>query len=126
MSVHVAIAIIVNDKNQILISKRSTEQHQGNKWEFPGGKVEENEMPEDALYRELKEELGIHIQSTTSFMELSHLYKDKKVYLDVYEVRSWIGEAQGLEGQPIQWVERSELKNYKFPAANADILINLA
>jgi len=126
VSLHVAIGIIINNKNQILISKRSAEQHQGNLWEFPGGKVEENEIPEDALYRELKEELGIHIQSAVSFMKLFHQYQDKKVCLDVFEVRRWTGEAQGLENQPIQWIERSELKNYEFPSANADILSKLA
>ena len=126
MSVRVAIAIIINDKNQILISKRSAEQHQGNKWEFPGGKLEPNETSQDALQRELKEELGIQVKSTIFFMALHHQYKDKKICLDVYKVTSWGGNVQGLEGQPIQWIERSELINYQFPAANADIIRRLS
>ena len=126
MSLRVAIAVIINNKNQILISKRSTEQHQGNKWEFPGGKVEEGETSQEALRRELKEELGIKIKSATFFMDIVHQYKDKKVCLDIYEVRDWSGETQGLEDQPIQWIERVELKNYEFPAANAELLIKLA
>ena len=125
MSVHVAVGIIINNKNKVLIAKRSAQQHQGDKWELPGGKVEDTETSEQALQRELKEELGIEIDSCSFFTEITHQYNDKKVVLDVFEVKGWKGEPKGLEGQPLLWVEKSELKNYKFPTANLEILNKL-
>jgi 8-oxo-dGTP diphosphatase len=127
--IHVAIGIIINQDNQVLIAKRASHQHQGNKWEFPGGKVEELETSQQALQRELKEELGIEIQYPSYLINISHKYIDggtpKKVLLDVYEVREWQGEVIGdigKEGQPLLWVEKSALNRFEFPAANAEIL----
>ncbi len=120
--VRVAVGIIINKKNQILIAKRASHQHQGNKWEFPGGKVESNETSQQALKRELKEELGVEIQNSTHLIDINHKYKNKLIQLEVYEVKNWLGDAVGREGQPLQWVEQSELSNYEFPDANAEIL----
>ncbi|MEE9445346.1 MAG: 8-oxo-dGTP diphosphatase MutT [Cocleimonas sp.] len=125
MSVRIAIGVIINDENQVLITKRSAKQHQGNKWEFPGGKVETEETSQEALCRELKEEVGIDVQITDFLMNISHSYDDKKVLLDVYEVKRWAGEARSLEDQLMKWVKKSDLKNYEFPDANADILRKL-
>lgn len=124
MVVHVAVAVIINQDDEFLITKRSADQHQGNKWEFPGGKVENNETSQEALYREIREELGIEIQSALHITDIIHDYADdnKKVQLDVYQVKSWLGEPQGLEGQPIRWVKRSDLSRYEFPKANDEIL----
>jgi 8-oxo-dGTP diphosphatase len=121
-AVHVAVAVIINQDNKILISKRSAEQHQGNRWEFPGGKVEELESSQEALCREIKEELDIDIQSAVLLLDIIHEYDDKKVILDVYEVKKWSGEATPLEQQPLLWVTKEDLGNYEFPAANAEIL----
>ncbi len=123
--VRVAVAVIFNKKNQVLIAKRASHQHQGDKWEFPGGKVESNETPTEALKRELKEELGIDIQSTNHLIDINHKYVDKAVHLAVFEVRDWQGESEGREGQPIRWVDKSALNQYKFPTANAGILSTL-
>ncbi len=128
MLIHVAVAVIINKDDEILISKRSVAQHQGDKWEFPGGKVEDNETSQEALRREIKEELGIELLSAVHITDIIHEYmednpdKNKKVLLDVYEVREWLGEPKGLEGQPCLWVKRAELQQYEFPAANEDIL----
>jgi len=127
MCIRVAVAVIINQQDQILISKRSPEQHQGNKWEFPGGKVEEGESSHQALCREIREELGIELASATRITDVIHHYQDekhgsKKVFLDVFEVRSWSGEPEGREGQPLCWVEKHELNNYDFPDANTEIL----
>ena len=126
---HVAIGVIINKYDQVLIAKRASHQHQGNKWEFPGGKVEELETSQQALQRELKEELGIEIQYCSHIIDIVHQYTDgdsrKKVLLDVYEVREWQGEVVGeigKEGQPLLWVEKSALNSFEFPAANAEIL----
>ena len=125
MTVRVAIGIIINKKEQVLITKRSAKQHQANKWEFPGGKVEAFETMQQALARELKEELGVHIESADFLLQINHQYKDKKVILEVFEVRQWEGEAKGLEGQPMRWVNKSRLNDYDFPTANAEILSTL-
>ncbi len=126
MLVHVAVAVIVNQHEQVLISKRSAAQHQGNKWEFPGGKVEQGETSRQALNREIKEELGLDIQSADLLTIITHQYTDKKVQLDVYQVSDWQGEPSALEAQPIRWVEKSELHQYEFPQANVEILKLLA
>ena len=127
--IHVAVGVIINKDDQILIAKRASHQHQGDKWEFPGGKVEDNESAQQALRRELKEELDIEIQSPGHLIDITHKYTDenseKIVKLAVYEVREWSGEAVGKEGQPLRWVERSELAQYDFPKANAEILSSL-
>ena len=126
-AIHVVVGVIINDDNQVLIAKRASHQHQGNKWEFPGGKVDNAETAEEALSRELQEELNIEIQSAIHITDIIHTYTDedrgdKTVFLDVYEVREWLGEARGQEGQPIRWVEISELNKYEFPDANVKIL----
>ncbi len=120
--VHVVVGVIINNKSEVLIAKRASHQHQGDKWEFPGGKVENDETATEALKRELKEELGIEIQPADHLINISHKYADKTVCLAVYEVRNWQGEPEGREGQPIRWVDKTSLHQYEFPAANAEIL----
>ena len=128
MFINVAVAVIINEDDQIFISRRSAEQHQGNKWEFPGGKVEDNETVQEALSREIKEELGIDVQSMTHLIDITHEYKSDKpqqsktVTLEVFEVRQWEGEPKGMEGQPTRWVRREELCEIEFPKANEEIV----
>ena len=120
--IHVAVGVIVNAQQQVLIAKRPQHAHQGGLWEFPGGKVEANESVFEALTREIKEEVGIDIQQAQALMMIEHDYGDKKVVLDVYLSTDFAGEANGLEGQEIAWVAKHELKNYAFPAANSAII----
>ena len=95
------------------------------KWEFPGGKVEQNETVTQALIRELKEEVALNVHSSEPFMALSYDYPDKQVLLDIHTVSDFTGEAQGLEGQQIVWVDKHELTHYDFPDANKPILAKL-
>lgn len=122
--VHVAVGVIFNSQGQILIARRHDDAHQGGLWEFPGGKVESDETVCDALARELHEELGIRIQTSSCkpLIEIRHDYSDKVVLLDVWTVSEFDGEASGKEGQPLCWVERSQLLEYDFPAANIAII----
>ncbi len=122
MVVYVAVGVIINKNNQVLIAKRASHQHQGDKWEFPGGKVEAGETAQQALSRELKEELGIEIKSPLHITDINHKYTDKTVCLNVYEVRDWSGKPEGREGQPLLWVKKSDLSQYTFPSANVKIL----
>lgn len=132
--VHVAVGVIINPQNEVLISHRAAHQHQGGLWEFPGGKIELNESVEQALKRELKEELGIDILDSEFLIQIPHEYDDIQVYLDVYKVTSFSGEAIGCEQQEIKWVplnpdsKQKQLREYDFPAANKAIItaLNLA
>ncbi|MCH1931482.1 8-oxo-dGTP diphosphatase MutT [Shewanella sp. A25] len=123
--IHVAVGIILNAQGQVLLAKRPDHLHQGGKWEFPGGKVELDETVSQALSRELKEEIALDVESSEPFMALSYDYPDKQVLLDIHTVTQFSGNAQGLEGQLIAWVDKSELVNYDFPDANKPILEKL-
>jgi 8-oxo-dGTP diphosphatase len=123
--IHVAVAVIVNSSNEVLISFRSANAHQGNKWEFPGGKVEESEGIVAAIRREIREELGLKIIKSEPFIEIRHHYHDKSVFLDVWKVSHYQGNAVGREGQEIEWRPISKLKAGDFPAANIEIIKKL-
>ena len=120
--VHVAVGVIVNAQQQILIALRPDDSHQGGLWEFPGGKVEQGETIQQALIRELQEELGIVAQRFAALTEIHHDYGDKAVHLDVWWVHEFSGEPQGREGQPLQWLAAAELSRYDFPKANQPII----
>lgn len=121
-AVHVAVAVILDSKNNVLITRRAADAHQGGLWEFPGGKVEEGETLQTALSRELREELGIDIGGSAALVQVRHDYGDKTVFLDVHVVREFSGEPRGLEQQPMAWVAPQELRHYLFPAANVPIV----
>jgi 8-oxo-dGTP diphosphatase len=121
-AVHVAVGVILDRAHNVLISRRAQGVHQGGLWEFPGGKVEVGETVEQALARELREELGINMGRTSALLEIHHDYHDKAVLLDVHVVWEFSGEARGLEGQPLAWVASGSLEQYEFPAANVPIV----
>lgn len=123
--IHVAVGVIINKHKQVLLAKRLDHLHQGGKWEFPGGKVEQNESVTEALIRELKEEVDLNVSQTTEFMDISHDYPDKHVRLDIHLVTDFNGTAVGLEGQQVKWVDFDSLKDYEFPEANQPILNKL-
>ena len=120
--VHVAAAAIFDGRGRVLISRRPAHLHQGDLWEFPGGKLEPGESVECALYRELYEELGIRVQAARPLIRVLHDYHDKSVLLDVWRVDHFTGTALGCEGQAIEWVSIDALGGYCFPAANTPII----
>jgi 8-oxo-dGTP diphosphatase len=122
MPVHVAVGVILDSQGRVLITRRAPQAHQGDLWEFPGGKVEEGESLFKALTRELREELGIVIGRTSALLEVHHDYGDKLVFLDVHLVWDYSGEARPLEHQPMAWVNPTELVRFAFPAANLPIV----
>ena len=122
--VEVAVGVI-KAGNKIYISKRADDLHQGGKWEFPGGQREANETIEQALARELSEEIGIQVTKQSHFMLIEHDYGDKKVRLDVRLVEGFEGEANHQEGQQSQWVDISDLRDFTFPIANKVIIDKL-
>lgn len=120
--VHVVAAVIRNAEQQILLALRPSDKHMGGLWEFPGGKCEAGESPQQALARELHEELGIVIEDPLPLIQVRHDYPDLHVLLDVYEVLNFTGQAHGAEGQQVRWVAPSALADYEFPAANRTIV----
>lgn len=119
--VHVAVGVILRGA-QVLLALRSSKQHQGGKWEFPGGKVEQGETVEQALQRELAEEVAIDVTASTAFMQLEYAYPEKTVLLDIYLVTGFDGEPEGREGQPLRWVGIAGLGDIEFPDANQPIV----
>jgi 8-oxo-dGTP diphosphatase len=123
--VHVAVAAVTNERNEVLIARRPEHVHQGGLWEFPGGKVEHGEAVAEALARELLEEIGITVLIARPLIRLHYDYPDKSVLLDVWLVRQFSGTPHGREGQPVQWVHRNSLPEFAFPAANRPIITAL-
>ncbi len=119
---HVAVGVIKDKEGNILISLRDKSSHQGGLWEFPGGKVELKEPVEQALIRELKEELGISVQALTPLIKINHQYTDLNVLLDVWTVTLFSGNPTGCEGQEIKWVSPEDLIKHSFPEANYPII----
>lgn len=120
--IEVAAGIILRDSGQssqqVLIAKRPDGKDQGGLWEFPGGKLENLEKPEQALVRELKEEIGIQIVHAELFREISHQYPNQQVKLWFFKVLDFLGEPTGMENQEIVWIDVRQLANLEFPAAN--------
>jgi len=120
--IHVVTAVIRDGNQQVLIAKRHEYAHQGGLWEFPGGKLDMGESREQALVRELLEELGIQATRYRPLIQIPYQYPEKSVLLDVWEVTAWQGQPHGKEGQLIQWVRERQLRNYDFPEANIPII----
>lgn len=119
--VEVAVGVIKRDKHYFM-TKRLDHVHQGGKWEFPGGKVETNELPEFALNRELKEEVNIDVLASSPLITINHDYGDKAVSLIVYLIEGFSNEPKALEGQKEGWFTFEELLSLDLPDANKGIL----
>jgi 8-oxo-dGTP diphosphatase len=119
---HVVAAVIRGGDGRILLAQRPLDKHQGGKWEFPGGKLEAGETPLQALSRELHEELGIIVRQASPLTKVRHLYPERAVLLDVWEVTAFSGEPHGREGQPVTWFEARQMRGLEFPPANYPIV----
>ncbi|OOG23604.1 DNA mismatch repair protein MutT [Thioalkalivibrio denitrificans] len=124
--VQVAVAAIRNSRGEYLISLRPDHAHQGGLWEFPGGKFEPGEGLEQALARELREELDIRVRRFRPLITIDHDYGDKRVCLYVCLVDAFDGDPRSPDGQPLCWVPVHALPDYAFPAANRPIVTALS
>lgn len=125
----VAGVIFDDERKHVLLALRKPEQHQGDRWEFPGGKMEAGETQADALKRELKEEINLSVERCRHRSTLEHHYPDKHVRLHFWDVDQFSGQPQGCEGQRLEWVALTELAVFRFPEANqpvVDELVGLA
>ncbi|WP_298623102.1 (deoxy)nucleoside triphosphate pyrophosphohydrolase [uncultured Legionella sp.] len=119
----VAVAIITDDKQHVLVTQRPLHVPHGGCWEFPGGKVESNESPEMALIREIKEEVNLDVQQFQYLGDVVHQYKDKKVELIVFHVSQFAGVPSCKEEQlSMKWIKLDDLNPDDFPEANKAII----
>ena len=116
----VSAAALVDVDGRVLISRRPSEKILGGLWEFPGGKLELNEKPEEALMRELHEELGIKTwKSCLAPLSFSYFdYKEFDLLLLLFVCRKWEGIIQPREGQELRWVFPKEIQNFPMPEAD--------
>ncbi len=121
----IAVGIIRNQQGEIFITRRAADAHMANKLEFPGGKIEADETPEQALVRELQEETGITATRFTEFERLAWKFPDRHITLWFFLVEGWEGEPWGKEGQPGQWIAQYELVAEDFPPANEPVIRKL-
>ena len=121
----IAVGIIRNPEGAIFITQRAADAHMANKQEFPGGKIESAETPEQALIRELQEEVGITVTTFSLFDKLEYQFPDRHITLWFFLVESWEGEPWGKEGQPGQWMARQALDPAAFPPANEPVIRKL-
>ncbi len=121
----ISVGIIRNAAGEIYITQRAADAHMAHKWEFPGGKIEAGETPQDAVIRELQEEVGIAATSLHQFDKLEYQFPDRHITLWFWLVDGWEGEPWGKEGQPGRWVAQQELVAEEFPPANAPVIEKL-
>ena len=127
MKVIDVVAGIIFDAEQarVLLALRKPDQHQGDRWEFPGGKIEPEETHTAALKRELLEELAIDVLQCQHRRTLEHHYADRHVRLHFRDVTSFTGEPRGCEGQQLAWFTIAELAQLHFPEANQPVVDDL-
>jgi 8-oxo-dGTP diphosphatase len=122
----VACALVDADK-RVLIAQRPEGKALAGLWEFPGGKVEAGERPEETLIRELKEELGIAVKEAclAPLTFASHSYPEFHLLMPLYVCRRWEGTVTALEGQGLAWVRPNRLRDYPMPPADEPLVSHL-
>ena len=120
----VAAAALVDRDKRVLITRRPPGKAMAGLWEFPGGKVQEGETPEQALIRELFEELGIDVCPTclAPLTFASHEYEDFHLLMPLYLCRRWDGFVQAKEHSAIAWVKPAKLTDYEMPPADLPLI----
>ena len=119
------VAAVVERAGQYLITRRLEGTHLAGLWEFPGGKILPAEKPEDALRRELKEELGVQAAVGELIQTVDWTYPEKSVRLRFFRC-ALAGEPAPLEGQEMRWVAAADLRSYSFPEADATLIARLS
>jgi len=123
----VAACALIDADGRVLIAQRPPGKAMAGLWEFPGGKVEPGERPEQSLIRELKEELGIDVKEAclAPLTFASHRYPDFHLLMPLYVCRRWEGFVEAREAQQLKWVRPYELRNYPMPPADEPLISHL-
>ena len=123
----VAACALIDADGRVLIAQRPEGKTMAGLWEFPGGKVDPGERPEDALIRELKEELGIVVKEAclAPLTFASHTYEDFHLLMPLYVCRRWEGTVTPHEGQKLAWVRPNRLRDYPMPPADIPLISHL-
>lgn len=126
-TIQVAVGMVL-DQGRFLISKRKADSHLAGFWEFPGGKIEPGEMPEQTLVRELREEVGLSVRVETAYFEQDFTYPERRVQLSFFICRLVDPAEQPLPLQVVEvrWVEKKQLADYRFPEGNNALLAKIA
>jgi 8-oxo-dGTP diphosphatase len=120
----VVAAALIDTAGQTLVQKRAANRSMAGLWEFPGGKIEAGERPEDALVRELREELGITVQpdDLTPLSFASAPLGERHLLLLLYVCRNWKGEPAPLDAEAVQWSDIDTLQSLKMPPADVPLV----
>ena len=123
----VAAVALVDADGRVLLAQRPAGRAMAGLWEFPGGKVEADERPEQTLIRELREELGIAVTEAciAPLTFASHGYPDFHLLMPLYVCRRWEGIVTPLEGQQLKWVKPNKLRDYPMPPADLPLIAHL-
>lgn len=121
INLHAVAAIIMRD-GKLLVAERPEGKPYSGYWEFPGGKVEDNETAEAAIQRELREELGIDAIQPAFWFDHLHAYPDKTVLLELWRINEFKGEPKGLENQVLRWVNYDEMLHLRLLEGNLAML----
>ncbi len=123
----VVAAALVDTDNRVLIARRPEGKALAGLWEFPGGKVDSGERPEEALVRELREELGIETKAEclAPLTFASHAYDDIHLLMPLYVCRRWTGFVRPGEGQALKWVRPRDLRAWPMPPADEPLIPSL-
>lgn len=122
--VYVSAVALVNGAGCVLLARRPEGKAMAGLWEFPGGKIEAGETPEAALVREMKEELGIGIETSdlSPLTFVSHRYEAFHLFMPVFLCRKWTGEPVAHEGQALAWVLPQDFGRYPMPPADVPLI----
>jgi 8-oxo-dGTP diphosphatase len=123
----VAACALIDADGRVLLAQRPPGKSMAGLWEFPGGKVESGERPEDSLIRELKEELGIVVREAclAPLTFASHAYPEFHLLMPLFVCRRWDGTVTPREGQRLAWVRANRLREYPMPAADEPLIAHL-
>ena len=125
--VTVAACALIDVDGRVLLAQRPEGKSMAGLWEFPGGKIEAGETPEQSLIRELEEELGITVKEAclAPLTFASHSYPDFHLLMPLYVCRRWEGTVTALEGQRLAWVRPNRLRDYPMPPADEPLVSHL-
>lgn len=124
-AVVVVAGVIADTRGRILLARRTRGRDLAGLWEFPGGKLEPGETPQQALQRELQEELGIDARIGEALICVPQQYPHKRIRLDVHRVAGWNGPVKALDGQALAWVPPHRLRSYAMPPADRPVVAAL-